>query len=259
VRTSLRGKALVAAVLVLLAPAGVAAYQEITLTNAGELGGAVRYTGPLLPPLEVAAGGDQKGCGQTIPSHFFRVGGTRGVRDAIVTIEGISSGKAWSLAGRPVLAARNCQFEPHTLVVPVGGSVDLLNEDPIRHNAHAVLDEGATLFNLVLPMKGFRVPRVFDAAGLVRVTCEAGHPWSKAYVLVSDHPYCAVTDSLGAFSMPQVPPGTYRVRTWHEAFEPQEQEVTIRPGARTDIAIQYTAPPTLPSDVRTALPSEDEF
>jgi len=254
-----RRAAALAVVLVLLAAARAPSYQETPVTNGGELAGSVRYSGPLLPPLEAVVTAEQRDCGTTIPSHLFRVGNTRGLRDVIVTIEGISTGKALSLEARAVLANRKCQFEPHVQAVPVGVKIDLLNDDPISHNAHGVLDGTRTLFNVALPIKGFRLPKVLSAPGLVSVRCEAGHTWAGAYILVVDHPYYAVTDSMGAFSMSDVPPGTYRVKAWHESVGTQEQEVTIRPAARTDLAFDYSTAPTLPTDVRPTPPSEDEF
>ncbi len=257
--TSIRRGAALAVALVLAAAAGAVPYQETPVPNGGQLAGSVRYSGPLLPPLESVVTADQRDCGPTVPSHFFRVGSTRGLRDAIVTIEGISAGKALSRETRPVLANRKCQFEPHVQAVPVGSKIDLVNEDPISHNAHGVLDGARTLFNVALPIKGFRLPKVLTAPGLVSVRCESGHTWMGAYILVVDHPYYAVTDSTGTFSMTDVPPGTYRVKAWHEAVGTQEQEVTIRPGSRTDLAFEYATAPTLPADVRATPPPEDEF
>ena len=55
-------------------------------------------------------------------------------------------------------------------------------------------------------------------AGVVALTCEAGHPWMTAYILVADHPYTAVTGDEGRFTIDGVPAGTYRIRMWHEGI-----------------------------------------
>ncbi|MEX0820057.1 MAG: methylamine utilization protein, partial [Pirellulaceae bacterium] len=43
------------------------------------------------------------------------------------------------------------------------------------------------------------------------------HPWMKASMMVCDHPYFAVTDADGSFSIPNVPAGVeLEFRVWHE-------------------------------------------
>ena len=50
----------------------------------------------------------------------------------------------------------------------------------------------------------------------------------KSWVLVSDHPYFAVTDSNGNFSIDGIPPGTYEVICWQEKFKRMPLVATIR-------------------------------
>ena len=50
--------------------------------------------------------------------------------------------------------------------------------------------------------------------GVVELTSGAGDYWLRAYVLVSETPYCAVTDRQGAFCLAAVPAGEYEVECW---------------------------------------------
>ncbi len=45
------------------------------------------------------------------------------------------------------------------------------------------------------------------------------HPWMSAWWLIVDHPYSAVTDAQGRFTIRDVPVGPQRVVVWHEAVE----------------------------------------
>lgn len=42
------------------------------------------------------------------------------------------------------------------------------------------------------------------------------HPHEKAYLLVRDNPYCAVTNEQGVFEMKNLPVGEWRFKAWHE-------------------------------------------
>ena len=44
-----------------------------------------------------------------------------------------------------------------------------------------------------------------------------------AYILVADHPYTAVTGEDGRFVIDGVPPGSYRIRMWHEGVRLTKQ------------------------------------
>ena len=59
-----------------------------------------------------------------------------------------------------------------------------------------------------------------------KVGCDV-HPWMTAYVGVFDHPFFAVTGDGGRFEIQSVPPGTYTLVAWHDAWQ-REQEVRCR-------------------------------
>jgi hypothetical protein len=49
----------------------------------------------------------------------------------------------------------------------------------------------------------------------------------NAYAGVLDHPYFAVTKPDGSFSIPNLPPGTYKLAAWHERLGSQTIDVTV--------------------------------
>jgi len=51
-------------------------------------------------------------------------------------------------------------------------------------------------------------PRIF--------AMQKGERLRVGFVHVFDHPFFAVTDDKGAFSIPNVPAGTYTLKAWHE-------------------------------------------
>jgi len=57
--------------------------------------------------------------------------------------------------------------------------------------------------------------------------------------LVTDNPFTAVTDSRGRFSLIGVPPGTYRLRVWHELLGTLTRPVTIPDGETEVVVLRY--------------------
>jgi hypothetical protein len=48
------------------------------------------------------------------------------------------------------------------------------------------------------------------------------------WVIVQEHPYYAVTDGNGKFSLGDVPPGEYTLRIWHEILGEKRQPITVK-------------------------------
>jgi hypothetical protein len=75
----------------------------------------------------------------------------------------------------------------------------------------------------------------------IKVACNI-HTWMSGYVRVFDHPYFAVTDADGKFTIPKAPAGSYRLFVWHESVGfrggvegRNGTPVTIAAGQTTDL------------------------
>ena len=220
-------------------PSAAGPYQAVAaVADAGSVSGTITLAGPVpdLKPREVtrdkeACGGDHK------PNPSLVLGPGNTVADALVTLVGVKSGKAFD-AGAPLLDQKKCLFYPYVQVLPAGSELTLLNSDPVLHNVHAYDAANATVFNVGTPLQGIKVPQKIAAAGLIRVKCDV-HPWMTAFVYAADTPYAAVTGKDGKFSLDKVPPGTYTLRVWHEVLGTKERSLTVPPnGAATaDVAL----------------------
>ena len=63
-------------------------------------------------------------------------------------------------------------------------------------------------------------------SGLLRLVCDT-HAWMLGFIHVFDHPFFAVTDENGAFTLSGVPAGTYTLKVWHEHAGVLSQEITV--------------------------------
>lgn len=110
-----------------------------------------------------------------------------------------------------VLDQRNLEFQPHILVVRVGTTVDLPNNDRVFHNVFSFRD--GKRFDLGMYPVGALRHVTFDRPGLSRIFCNI-HPTMAAYVMTVDTPYFAVSNRSGTFTVASIPAGSYTYHAW---------------------------------------------
>ena len=213
-------------------PSLVLSYEEIVITNGGTIRGTVKVNGnfPKLSPLQISK---FKEICKDVPNESLIIGPDQELRYAMVTLEGISKGKAVEKESVHEIDNSRCRFVPHVLAASVGQFVLLKNTDPILHTAHAYFTAGQPQFNVGLyPSKVSRKPLV--SPGVIKIVCEV-HPWMSAYIVVAEHPYQSVTDIYGEYLINEVPPGTYKLKAWHESLGTQEKQVEVKPGGSHNV------------------------
>jgi len=115
-------------------------------------------------------------------------------------------------------------FTPRVLAVRAGDRLTFENPTPIafnvryqRHAADAPMGGETGEFNVLLPPSRSHATKPLPPLRVCDTVADSIHPWVKAYVWSFDHPYFAVTDAWGQFTIPDAPAGTYRLVVWHEA------------------------------------------
>jgi plastocyanin len=119
---------------------------------------------------------------------------------------------------------KGATFSPHVLPILVGTTVEWPNYDEILHNVFSYSEPKP--FDLGL-YKSPKIERVtFEKPGRVDVFCSI-HTRMNCIVLVLENPYFAATTEKGAYTLPQVPAGTYKLKAWHERLPSQTKEITV--------------------------------
>ena len=114
-----------------------------------------------------------------------------------------------------VLDNKNCAFVPHIAFVQTGQPLKINNSDPIGHNVKGDSFQNGS-FNENLP-SGASITKTFDKReSLTMSTSCSIHPWMKSYVFIQDHPYVAISDKQGKFTLANLPAGEWTLRVWHE-------------------------------------------
>ncbi len=133
---------------------------------------------------------------------------------------------------------KGCQYHPHVNAVMVDQPLAIRNDDATLHNIHA-LPTTNSQFNEGQPVQGMISTKKLDKVEMTpfKIKCDV-HGWMKSYMAVMPHPFFAVSQTNGTFTIPNLPPGQYTVVAWHEKYGQQEQKVTV--GAKESKALSFT-------------------
>jgi hypothetical protein len=165
---------------------------------------------------------DNVRCGMQKSSPRLVLGKNNSVGNAIICLEGITEGKKIDRDDTCSVKQLKCEYFPHITILPQGVQLDIVNVDPILHNVHAYDNAHGfqTAFNIAQPIRGQRTTvkqtAITKCGAEISLTCDAGHPWMSGYIFSAPHPYFAVTDNEGRYKLENIPPGSYKIKMWHE-------------------------------------------
>lgn len=194
--------------------------------QAGTITGTVRAEGKA--GAEAAAGGGQ------YDGHKFKFAqrvNYAALQDFVVYLEGVI-GPSNATAGattvvvetRRNITQKGARFLPRVLPVLVGTTVEWPNHDEIYHNVFSISD--AKQFDLGLYKHPEMKRVVLDRPGRIDAFCSI-HTAMHCIILVLENPYFATADAQGRYRIAEIPPGTYRLKAWHERLPSQVKQVTI--------------------------------
>jgi plastocyanin len=196
----------------------------------GTLKGTITLKGTAPKPKELAPKGnaakDPTICAVDAPILSERLvvdAASKGVKNVLVYLPKPTAvneeAKSQSQSAKVVFDQEKCVFVPHVLGVMTGITVELKNSDPANHNINSRLKNNG--FNKLLSATKQEPLPVSEAERTPgELTCDI-HPWMKAYWMVLDNPYFAVTDASGSYEIKNVPAGTQKVVVWQEAVAPK--------------------------------------
>ncbi len=202
---------------------------------AGDITGVITLKGT--PPAEADIGPKMKetspDCAAMYPdghfptTHFYVAGANGELADVVVSLKGISGKSTGASAAPVVLDQKGCLYTPQILAVQTGQKVIVKNSDPCVHNVHTKPKENPEANQVQMP-GGADLTFTFDKPEpFLKFQCDV-HPWMFAWVSVFDHPYFAISDKEGKFTIKNVPPGKYTLEAAHRKLGTQTAEIEVK-------------------------------
>lgn len=221
-------------------------YKEVAVSNGGAIKGVATFKGAPPPQRTIKVTKDADVFGDTIPEESLIVSPEGKIQNLVLFIVDIKEGKALPKT-LPTITNKGGRFVAHAQAF---SQRELLirSEDPVLHNTHPYYGTkeagGKSLYNVAIrkrPDEGpkeVRRPLKFGA-GMYQIRCDA-HDWMRGWIWVLDHPYGAVSDKDGSFTITDIPPGAYKLKAWHEKLGEQEVKVTVEAGKTAQVDFEFS-------------------
>jgi plastocyanin len=178
--------------------------------------------------VEVADGG--------IITGIVKCRRVRTPENVVVYIEEVGDNKYPAPIEHGTIDQLNLTFIPHVIAVQRGTTVDFPNSDLVRHNVFSPPD-CCKQFNLGTYDVGVVKSVKFDKSCEVPLLCNV-HAEMSAFLVVFDNPYFSVTGRDGVFKIENVPPGNYKLSTWHEKLRTVTKDITVEAGKTISVSFE---------------------
>jgi hypothetical protein len=209
---------------------------QVDPATAGTLTGTIHYKGKR-PVPKVIDMSEEPACvearkdthqGKAYDESLV-VGKSGGLANAFVYVKSGLEGKNFAIPATPVTIDQSgCWFRPRVMGIQTGQVFQVVNSDPVTHNIHPMAEINRE-WNHSQGAGDPPIDRKFlKPEIMIRVKCNI-HSWMHAFIGVLTHPYFAVSNDDGKFTIKNLPPGTYTIGVWQEKLGTQEQTVTVAP------------------------------
>jgi plastocyanin len=230
----MRGRSLLAVTLVMAAVPSL-------MFAAGTISGKVTYTGTPVKqkPIDMSK---EPSCAKqhaTPVTTETVVTGAGNTLDNVVVYISQGADDANAPAQAVTFTQKGCQYLPHVIALHTGQELQVANADQTSHNIHPLAKVNRE-WNKSQPPGSPNISEKFDSPEFISVKCNI-HPWMHGWFVVLKTNHYSISKDDGAFTLPNLPPGKYKVTAWHEDYGTQEQDVTITGSETKSIDFAFKA------------------
>ncbi len=221
--------------------------QKVSAAGEGKISGTVKLDGaaPHMKGIDMSKDPYCSKAHASDPAHLetYVVGSNGGLANVVLYLsEGLSGSALTEVAKTvPIFDQKNCMYTPHVLAMDINQTFKVTTSDQTAHNIHPNPNPmtGNIPWNQSQPPGAPPVEKSWKAAEFIDVKCNI-HPWMHGYFAVVKGPY-ATSDGNGAYTINNVPPGSYTVTAWQEAAGTQTQKVTVAAGGAAGADFTFKA------------------
>ena len=220
--------------------------QKVNAAAEGAITGTVKLSGtaPHMKGIDMSKDPYCAKQHENSPAHLENVVvGQGGLGNVVLYIsEGLTGNEANAVPSEePVLDQKGCVYTPHVLAMDVNQKFKVITSDQTTHNIHPLPNAmtGNIPWNKSQPPGAPPIETSWKTAEMISVKCNI-HPWMHGYFAVVKGPY-ATTDSNGAYTIHNVPAGSYTVTAWQEEMGTQTAKVTVAAGAQAKADFTFKA------------------
>ena len=163
------------------------------------------------------------------------------LKNVFVYVKTGLEGKNFEVPAQPVeLDQKGCLYVPHVLGIQARQQLKVVTSDDTTHNIHP-LPKVNREWNISQPPKADPILQTFSRPEeTIPVKCNQ-HPWMRAYIHVTRHPFYAVSGDDGSFKIEGLPAGEYELEAVHEEFGAMTQKVTVAAGQAASADFSFNA------------------
>jgi plastocyanin len=203
--------------------------------------GTVRFEGPVPKAKPISMAADPSCAKQhsgLVPTSEVVADSKGGLQNVLIFISDGFGDRTFDPPKEPaVITQKGCLYQPRVLAVQANQPIEVVNDDPTAHNIHPTPTNNREWNKAELP--GAKVEEAFAREEIaIPVKCNI-HPWMRGYIAVLKNPYFAVSKADGTFDLPQLPPGTYTIKAWHEKLGTSTQTITVGANQTKDISFVF--------------------
>lgn len=217
-------------------------YFKVDPATAGTVEGKVTFRGKIPPHKKVDMSEDPQ-CASlhktAVIDDAIAASRDGSLANVFVYVKQGLDGKKFAPPAQPAtIDQKGCWFIPRVLGIQTGQTLDVTNSDPVTHNIHPRPHVNREWNQSQDPGTKPLERRFIAPEVMIRVKCNI-HAWMHAWIGVVDSPYFAVTGADGKFDLSNLPPGNYTIEAWQEDLGTQQQQVTVAPQGKSEIAFTF--------------------
>lgn len=134
------------------------------------------------------------------------------------------------------LDQKGCKYVPRVFGIQTGQPLKIVNSDPTNHNIHPVPKINREWNESQLAGQGPITRKFSKQEVLIPIKCNQ-HSWMLAHAGVFSHPFFAVSDASGQFTIKNLPPGEYEIEAWHERYGAKTAKINVT--EKADVKLDF--------------------